>query len=30
MIDIKKLGGNGYIDMEMEFIRKEYDVLRHK
>jgi len=26
----KKLGGNGYIDMEMEFIRKEYDVLRHK
>ncbi len=25
----KKLGGNGYIDIEMDFIRKEYDILQH-
>lgn len=25
----KKLGGNSYIDIEMDFIRKEYDILQH-
>lgn len=25
----KKLGGNSYIDIEIDFIRKEYDILQH-
>lgn len=25
----KKLGGNSYIDIEMDFIRKEYDIQQH-